>query len=209
MEARRQAGNVAALFGASQIPHQARDWTFATFPQDADAKALEQVKTYVRDLLADVDTTRRGLWLGGKLGRGKTGLAVSAMKEIMKHERSTLFVLTIELLNKLRASYGKETEITEDALLKAVTETEFVVLDDVATERPSAYVLEQLYFIIEKRRSRGLYTVFTSNLSTDDLAEYWRPDGVMAGAFYPGLRVVERIREYCIGCAVSGRNQRS
>jgi len=207
-EAQRKAAMVTRLFGASQIPWDARNWTFDTFPVDGDALARQQVQQFTRGILLSDEQMKRGLWLGGAAGRGKTGLAICAMKALMSRERATLFVSTIELMNKLRASFGKQSEITEDELLNAVTQTDIVVFDDIATERPSAYVLEQLYYIVEKRRSNGLYSIFTSNLSTPDLENYWRPETVQAGEFYPGLRVVERIREYCTGVAVSGRNQR-
>jgi len=203
-EAQRKAARVTHLFGVSQIPFYARDWTFASFPSDGDALSRKQVQTFVRNVLAD-EGLKRGLWLSGAAGRCKTGLAISAMKALISRERSTLFVQTIELMNKLRSSLHTGEQ---DDLLKAITETDVVVLDDIATERPTAYVLEQFYYIVEKRRSNGLWTIFTSNLSTSDLEAFWRPETVQPGDFYPGLRVVERIREYCQGIAVSGRNQR-
>jgi DNA replication protein DnaC len=208
MEARRKSAMVARLFGDSQIPHHARTWTFNTLPADVDRNAVDTTACFVLDLLHNADTTARGLWLAGGPGRCKTGLAISAAKEVMQHERSTLFVMTIELMDRLRASVKKDADISEDELLKAVTETELVVLDDIATERPTPYVLEQFYYVVEKRRSLGLWTIFTSNLSTGDLESYWRPQGLKPGEFHAGLRVIERIREYCIGCAVGGRNQR-
>jgi len=50
--------------------------------------------------------------------------------------------------------------------------------------------------------------MFTSNLSLQRLEEYWRPDGMQAGAFHPGRRVIERIAEYSQGVLVGGRNLR-
>jgi len=203
-EAQRKAATVARLFGASQIPFYARSWTFASFPETGDHQSESLVQAFVHCVLND-SADKRGLWLYGTAGRCKTGLAISAMKTLMNGEKSTLFVQTIELMNKLRASL-KDGE--QDELLKAVTETEVVVLDDIATERPTPYVLEQFHHIIEKRRSQGLWTIFTSNLSTSDLEAFWRPADCKPGDFYPGQRVVERIRDYCQGIAVAGRNQR-
>lgn len=206
-EAQRKASLTARLFGASQIPFNAKKWTFETYPTDGDRKSLAQVQAFVRAVMDD-DADKRGLYLYGLAGRCKTGLAICAMKALMGREKSTLFVPTIELMNKLRASLGKDAEMSQDELLRAVTETDVVVLDDIATEGPTRYVLEQFYYIVEKRRSRGLWTIFTSNLSPKDLENFWRPADCKPGDFYPGLRVIERIKEYCSGIAVSGRNQR-
>jgi DNA replication protein DnaC len=205
---KRQQEMVSRLFGSSHIPHQARSWEFKTYPQGADEAARLMVQKFVRRHLAGDEDSKRGLWIAGAAGRCKTGLAISAIKEVMRAGELALFVMTLELMNRLRASFGKESNESRDELLEAVTHVPWLVLDDIATERPTPYVLEQFYYIIEKRKSQGLYTIFTSNLSTKDLMEYWRPEHVQVGSFHPGLRVVERIREYCEGCAVGGRNQR-
>ena len=207
--ARKQEENVSRLFGSSNIPHHARKWTFESIPTDADQNALAFVRAFVQGHLAQPDSDeKRGLWLAGAPGRCKTGIAVSVLQEAIRHNETVLFVMTIELLNKLRSSFGKNTDYTEDEVLATVSSVKWLVLDDIATERPTAYVLEQFYYIIEKRRSQGLYTIFTSNLSTRDLEKHWRPEGVAEGAFHAGVRVLERIKESCTGLPVRGRNQR-
>jgi DNA replication protein DnaC len=209
LSARRQAEHVMRLFGSSHLPQYARDWSFETLPTDVDAHAKAAISSFVQLHLRRDPTSKRGLWLAGGPGRCKTGLAISALKEVMHYGESTLFLMTIELINKLRASFGSDADYSEDEVLDAVTSVRWLVLDDLATERPTPYVLEQLYYIIEKRRSQGLYTIFTSNLSTKDVEQYWRPAGVAEGTFHAGVRVIERIREYCEGVAVRGRNQRA
>jgi DNA replication protein DnaC len=206
--AKQQAELVSRLFGTSQIPFQARTWTFGTYPADADQDAYRLVWEFVERHLKGDEDNKRGLYLGGSAGRGKTSLAVSALKEVMGAGQIGLFVMTLELMNRLRASFGKESHDSQDDLLTAVTEVPWLVLDDLAVERPTSYVLEQFYYIVEKRRSHGLYTIFTSNLSTKDLEAYWRPDGLAVGAFHAGSRVTERIKEYALGFNVRGRNLR-
>jgi DNA replication protein DnaC len=205
----RKARLVSTCFGESQIPFQAKNWTFETYPKDADQHALQIVRAFVRTHLTGADTeSKRGLYIGGDTGRCKSSLAISALKEALFAGQPGLFVMTMELMDKLRATFGKDQSVTQDQLLDAVASIPWLVLDDLAVEKPTRYVIEKLYFIIEKRRSKGLYTIITSNLTTTRLEEYWRPEGVDAGAFYPGLRVIERLREYCDGVGVRGRNQR-
>jgi DNA replication protein DnaC len=204
-----QARLVDRLFGGSQIPYRARTWEFSTFPSDGDQSARDLVEHFVqmhKDMLDE--TSKRGLWLAGGLGRGKTGLSICALKEFMRSGHLSLFVSTPELMDRLRATFGKSSDETQDELLKVITHVPFLVLDDLGVEKPTVYVLERFYLIIDKRQSRGLYTIFSSNLSTKDLESYWRPADVPDGSFHPGLRIVERIREYCIGVSIKGRNLR-
>jgi len=207
-EARERAALIEKLFHGSQIPWHARTWEFNTFPADADKAALNAVQEFVQRHLDGDEYSKRGLYIGGPAGRCKTSLAISALKVAMRAGHSGLFIMTMELMDKLRATFGKEQSVSQDQILDAVNSVTWLVLDDLAVERPSPYVIEKMYFIIEKRRSQGLYTIITSNLNTSKLEEYWRPDGVAEGAFHPGIRVVERIREYCDGCMMRGRNQR-
>lgn len=205
----RQAQLVDRLFGGSQIPYKARNWEFSTFPDygDQDARALVEHFVQSHRDMKDEDS-KRGLWLAGPLGRGKTGLSICALKEFIGAGYLSLFVSTPELMDRLRATFGKGSDESQDELLKVVTDVPFLVLDDLGVEKPTTYVLEKFYLIIDKRQSRGLYTILTSNLSTKDLEAYWRPSDVPVGGFHPGLRIVERIREYCSGISIKGGNLR-
>src|SRR5882757_11504 len=208
--ATRQAQLVERVFGGSQIPYRARDWDFATFPAEGDQDAKATVEQYVDAHKAGKDErTKRGLFIAGKLGRGKTGLAICALKEFIEAGQLSLFVSVPDLMDRLRAAaFSKDADESPDELLKAVTDVPFLAFDDLGVEKPTAYVLEKFYLIFDKRLSRGLYTLFTSNLSTKDLEAYWRPPGVQDGVFHPGQRIVERIREYCGGVSIRGGNLR-
>ena len=207
--ATRQANLVHRLFGGPQIPHKAVHWRFDTFPSEGDQAAKAIVEEFVRTHKEGKDeTAKRGLYIAGKLGRGKTGLSICALKEFIEAGMLSLFVSTPELMDRLRASMSKGSEDNQDELLKVVTEVPFLALDDLGVEKPTTYVLEKFYLIIDKRQSRGLYTIFTSNLSTKDLEAYWRPSDVEPGMFHAGMRIIERIREYCQGLNIRGSNLR-
>lgn len=206
----RQSQLVDRLFGGPQIPYRARNWEFATFPAEGDQKAKAIVESFVKAHRSGKDENqKRGIYIAGKLGRGKTGLAICALKEFIKAGHLSLFVSVPDLMDRVRAAaFNKNADENPDDLLKAITEVPFLALDDLGVEKPTPYVLERFYLIIDKRLSKGLYTLFTSNLSTRDLEAYWRPPGVQAEAFHPGLRIVERIREYCGGVSIRGENLR-
>lgn len=210
---KREMETITRIFGEARIPWRARNWDFNNFPSDADQKAKMLVQDFVSLHLTGDQETKRFLYLGGATGRCKTSLALCALKEILKAGRTGLYVLTAELMVKLQSSMARNADISQDDLLAAITHVEWLILDDLAVESgsnqsASAYTLKSLYLIIQKRADMGLYTIITSNLTPSDLERYWRPAGVQEGQFHEGLRIVERLREYCIGCSVSGRNQR-
>lgn len=211
MRARRDAESLARIFGGAAIPWRARDWEFANYPADADQNAKFQAEAFVRRHLAGDQTSKRFLFLCGPTGRCKTSLAICVLKEALKAGKSGLYVIVAELMIKLQATFNRDSDISQDELLNAVNRVDWLVLDELALEsqqKTSSYVLRMLYLIIQKRADMGLYTVITSNLSPRDLERSWRPTGLQEGQFHEGLRISERLREYCEGVSVAGRNQR-
>lgn len=209
LETSEQADLVNRLFGGSHIPHRMRHFTFASYPTSGDQNALQVTKRFVEQALSGNEEMQRGLFLGGLPGRGKTGLAVCALKAALEAGQTGLFVMSLDLLHRIKATFNKDTGVSSDELLDVVVRVPWLVLDDLAVERSTDFAIEQLYFLLEQRRAKGLFTIFTSNLSTRDLEAHWRPKGTPEGAFHAGMRIVERIREYCLGVVVQGENLRA
>jgi DNA replication protein DnaC len=205
----KQAEMIARLFNGAHLPFGTRHWRFDTYPQDADKEALSTVRHFLKRWRECDEDGKRGLFLGGETGRCKTSLAISALKEVMEAGYIGLFVSVPDLLKKIQATYNKQSEVTENELLEAVYTVPWLVLDDLGVEKPTEFAVKEFYLIIEKRRMNGLWTIITSNLSPRNLQEYWRPNDVPPGGFHAGVRVAERILEFCEGCAVQGRNQRA
>jgi hypothetical protein len=108
-----------------------------------------------------------------------------------------------------QADLGIDTKVGNTLLDLAFSVT-CLVLDDLAVEHPTGYVVRQCYDLVEERRTtNGLYTVITSNKSIDEVEERWRPQGIAPGAFHEGTRVVERLRESWGELEVQGPNLRA
>lgn len=204
--ARAKADLIERLLGESHIPYQMRGWSFATAPDDFDKQALAKCKEFASGKLA-----QRGLFLHGHLGIGKSGMAISIIHAAIGRGESAAYIRSIDLINRLREAVSKSMRHEPsdgDALLDLAKTIQWLALDDLATERPTPFVLEQLYALVESRRSSGLYTVFTCNFNLSQLEEQWRPADVPAGGFHAGRRVVERIGEYCAGVSPKNSNLR-
>jgi DNA replication protein DnaC len=204
----QQIEMINRLFNGAHLPFGTRTWCFDTYPRDADPHAFNVVRQFVERWRVGDEEGKRGLYLGGETGRCKTSLAISALKEVMEAGGIGLLVSVPDLLKKIQATFNRDSEVSENDLLEAVYTVPWLVLDDLGVEKPSDFAVKEFYLIVEKRRMAGLWTLITSNLSTKDLAEYWRPKDVKQGGFHAGVRVVERIREFCLGVEMQGRNQR-
>lgn len=206
--AQEQANLVQRLFHGSDMPLRAKDWTFSTYPIDADQYAKAHVTDFMAEHLSNAETNRkRAAYIGGLSGRCKTSLAISALKSAMRAGNIGLFVNVPRLLDQLRATFDKDSEAKEHEIMDALTRVPWLVFDDLGVEKPTEYAIGRFYLIVNQRLDDGLYTIFTSNLAMRDLAEYWRPKDTPQGAFHPGIRIVQRISQYAESVDVSARKR--
>lgn len=215
-------------FQGAHIPHHLQQCSFeqyARFPISAEQrKAAMQVQTFVLQRLAGhYSGSKCGLYLYGLWGLGKTGLAISALLQAIAAGKTGLYLSTAELFDTLYESiaashrlmrgYGDEEDQREESagskVLRLVERVEWLVLDDVGVECGSRFAINRFYQIIEGRRSQpGRYTIFTSNRDMKGLEQHWRPEGPRGATFDDGIRIIERLGEYCVGIHLIGQNLR-
>jgi DNA replication protein DnaC len=121
------------------------------------------------------------LW--GEPGTGKTGLAIATMREVVaRHGADAWFTTVPDLLDEIRATYDQprkrqvmhakddiEEQVTTRQLQDAVRDVTLLVLDDLGVEKPSDWVIEELYKLLNHRHNDNKRTIFTSNLNPSKL----------------------------------------
>ncbi len=164
-----------------------RYWSFDTFPADDPAGAA--AKTAAQEWVAEWEGN---LFLFGPVGSGKTGLAFSAAREIVKSGwEDVRFCNVRQVLAELRRSY--ETKTTDDPT-KALVDCNLLVLDDLGAERATEWARETIATLVEARYVDGYRpTIVTTNYSPSDLAKRLGHDDPVLGQ-----RIVSRLTEEAI-----------
>lgn len=127
------------------------------------------------------------LSLFGPSGTGKTHLAAALLKARLAHQahqelpelepletpvrESALFVTVPSLLFEIRATFAGTDATTEKDLVRRHCEAGLLVLDDLGAEKPSEWVNQTLYLILDRRYAELRKTIVTSNLTLDEIAE--------------------------------------
>jgi DNA replication protein DnaC len=137
---------------------------------DVAGPQVRAVRTYVRDLEANLDAGR-GLWLYGSVGTGKTTLAMLVSKAALDAGRSVAIYSLPRLLAEIRTTFDDDSDRTYTSLLDRLAEVDLLHVDDVGAEKTSEWVLEQLYAIINARYEEERSVLITTNLERDALAE--------------------------------------
>lgn len=113
-----------------------------------------------------------GLLLWGAVGNGKTRLAAAILKELVlrgEQDNSIRFVTVPELLDRVRDSYQQGGK--PDHLIEHVCAAQYLLLDDLGSEKVTDWVRERLFIIVNKRYNDLSPTLATANLSPDVLSE--------------------------------------
>ena len=129
--------------------------------------AVDAAKTWLAAPLGD-------LFLYGGTGVGKTRLCVTLLNEAGDRGKTARFVRVPVFLDRLRiAMNGADNSEVEAQLLNNFFTVPILGMDDIGADKGSDYGRRVLQTILDQRLDHGLRTSWTSNLSLDQLAEFY------------------------------------
>jgi DNA replication protein DnaC len=162
-----------AAIARARIPRRYEHCDFENFVADvwvdgaqaaAWNRSLTRAKLVVEAFARDYPTAgETGLLLMGPCGVGKTHLAVAALRELIARGYRARFYDYRELLKELQASYDPDHPTSEVAVLGPVLEAEVLLLDDIGASKPSAWALDTIGHILNKRYNEKRVTLLTTN----------------------------------------------
>lgn len=138
-------------------------------------------------------------WVGGLLhgptGVGKSYRAVREMQSGLRAGASAKFISVPRYIEELR-EVERTSQEERRALLQAAARCRYAVLDDLGAEKLTDFAKEQLYLLVDGRRSKALPTLVTSNLSSAEIA------------IVHGDSIVSRILGFGTARLLDGRDRR-
>lgn len=148
----------------------------------------------------------RGLYLYGDFGVGKSCIAAAMAHELAQRDISVFMVYVPEFFRELKESLQDGSSAHK---IEAVKTVDVLILDDLGAEVISPWVRDDvLGSILQYRVANKLPTVYTSNLSYEELEEhlaYSQKNGFEA---LKAKRIMERIRHETDAYYVGGSNRR-
>ena len=162
------------------------DWKRAGVP--------ERYMSLDHPLAAEIaDGMERGQWvyLWGDVGTHKTTCAAAVAKRLAGGGRPVLMAPMYRILDEIQRSFHEGGDP-----LKRYAEVRYMIVDDLGKRRPTGFVLDSLFSLIDQRYSAMLPTLVTTQYRPSDLvrrlAEQGDPDTAKAimSRLRGGARVV-------------------
>lgn len=132
-----------------------------------------------------------GLYIVGETGVGKTHLASGIAKRCVLAGKTIRFTSSSEVMMQLKGTFGSSQ--TEDETIGTLCACGVLFLDDLGKESPTDYVLERLFYIINRRYEYDRPIVITSQFKRSELAKRLAKNGDKETA----EAIVRRLKDMC------------
>lgn len=162
-------------------------------PKRYEKAKWDDIPNIIRDRVSATQL-EKGFYIYGPVGSGKTHVAYALYKRIVETKRSVWFWNVTDLIHELKLDIDRREKLY---IGEGILGFEgILILDDIGAERPTEWVAETLYLIVNKRYNAMLPTIFTSNLPVSDLGDKI------------GDRIASRIVEMCEIIKLDGGDRR-
>lgn len=167
LEAKWEADAIAAVGDA-----KSRMRAIAIRAGIPDGYVLEGMddKALYAELLRTLDAGC-GLFLTGGTGTGKTHAACAVGQHFIKRGKTVRFADPEQIEREVKASWSHFVNDDERSVISRYVTADLVIIDDLGAEVMSAVTMKALRAIVSGREAAGRVTVFTSNLTREQLAQ--------------------------------------
>lgn len=143
---------------------------------------------YVKSWVDSSSRERKGIYLHGPTGSGKTLLTAVAFGYVAWRGVPVRWIRMVDLLTSIRRAYDPGAQTSDDGVISSLAyyaQIGILMVDDFGAERMTGWVEEKVYDLIDRIYGNGGCLWLTSNLSLDDMSQR------------VGDRVASRLAEMC------------
>lgn len=170
-----------------------RKWVFAQ-DDGGNPRIMQVARRYVENFDA-MRANGSGLLVYGDVGCGKSFMAACIANALVDRGVPCLMTNFSRIVNQLQESFdGRQRYIDR------LNGFDLLVIDDLAAERDTDYMWEQVTSVIDSRYRSGLPLIVTTNLTAAELSD---------DSDIRKRRVYSRLKEMCIPLRMTGEDRRN
>jgi DNA replication protein DnaC len=146
-----------------------RSFIAGTFENFAERAGAEEAYAVCMDFVNE--NTEPILVLRGPRGTGKTHLMEAVGREMLARGKTVRYERIPTLLGRMRSAFNSEHQgVLEERNAQYRDVAELLMLDDLGSEKPSEWVREQMYRLIDERYGVNRLLIVSTNESYEELA---------------------------------------
>ena len=186
------------------VPKRVLTYTFENLSRNKEKGILAtEVIKVCKSILNN--QTRRGIYIYGPTGTGKTYLMGCIYNYFKQNGREPAILYYPEFIRKIKSKISNNSY---DLYIDLIRDEEILIIDDIGAENITEFIRDEVLGpIINHREAEKLPTFFSSNLSIDDLSELLS-NGRTTVDKTKALRIVERIHSLSASHFLDGENER-
>lgn len=157
-----------------------------------------KLKELCLDFIAHFDDSYDNLIFYGPTGVGKTFLTHCIAKELLDTGHAVVYLTSLQLFDILEKNkFGKneDAEVSSEQISHLLS-SDLLIIDDLGTELTNSFTNSRLYYFIEERHLNQRATIFSTNLSFQELRVRY------------GERIFSRFTGYYNFCKIVGNDLR-
>lgn len=172
-----------------------------------DKKRIELIR-WLKKFYDEYPNSKKGLYLHGSFGSGKTYLVAALLNELAKKNYKTVIMYYPEMLSRLKSTFDNTEESYSEVFDKIKT-CDILLIDDIGAETVTNWSRDEILgTIFQYRMEHELSTFLTSNLTIEELETHLslsknNMDKVKA------RRIIERIKQLTIDMELISVNRRN
>lgn len=161
------------IYRDSNIPSIYLDTEVTLYPEECDIPAFQLLKKIHDECIRFVREHRNLNLYSSNVGNGKTTWAVKIMKNFIEtfacvYASDCLYISVPEFM-LLSKNFNPEAQQQYNSLKSRAMEARLVIFDEIASKHSTEFDEQTLYTIINHRIYSGKSTIYTSNVSPEDL----------------------------------------
>ena len=176
-----------------------------------DDKNRQEVIKWILNYIKDYKKgeIKKGLYLHGNFGCGKTYLIAAMFNELAKEKVKSVIIYYPEYLRNLKASYSSSSSDEFKDKFNEVKYAKLLLIDDLGAEAVTNWSRDEvLGTILQYRMQENLPTFITSNLNLKELEEHLSVTTNNKSEKVKARRIIERIRQLTVDMEMISKNNR-
>lgn len=162
---------------------------------------------WLNEFIKNYPNTKKGLYLNGNFGCGKTYLIAAAFNELAKKNVKSAIIFWPNFINELKLSFNGNDKFNN--LMSLAQTTPLLLIDDIGAENLTEWSRDEiLCTILNTRMESSLPTFFTSNLNIKMLEEHLSTSKTGIDKL-KSKRIIERINQLTENMEMISENYRS